>query len=155
MKNPDITRFRVRIPGRFQHCNHTTCWPNGKARDYGVPLLSTSMMITSLFSRAGLRSGNTTVVFLSRFGVKVNWRWEAGRMKKKLQARMHSVCFTRLCTRLGHIFVSRVLYTPFLIILRTSWVTLYSRSRNGSSFLTLILFLTILRRQASQHYIGP
>ena len=27
-----IRRFRVRIPGRFQ----VTCWPNGKASDYGL-----------------------------------------------------------------------------------------------------------------------
>ena len=27
-----IRRFRVRIPGRFEE----TCWPNGKAPDYGV-----------------------------------------------------------------------------------------------------------------------
>ena len=32
----DIRRFRVRIPGRIEH--HLSCWPNGKAPDYGLIL---------------------------------------------------------------------------------------------------------------------
>jgi len=44
-----IRRFRVRIPGGFI----TTCWPNGKASDYGALLLADSSSFVYMIGGVG------------------------------------------------------------------------------------------------------